>query len=230
MNKTLLGALALTMAVATSADALAKNIDLTNEEVTRVGTVEQGLDKLRVKLSRKLVVERVTKGTDSVEVNGDIDVVYEDHILREEVGAEVRGKIVAIEGEEVTYDGDDTASLSGKTIYVSFDPSCTSKDCAFGFVRPFDDTTDYCSSYSYTCSYKRVFQSESYVLAKVPTNANFSQTTVFSKKGLMKRKMEIAHGVYAPAKGGFKYAVRLRVDEDELRRVVEESKKHPGWD
>jgi len=140
--------------------------------------------------------------------------VLREKILKETVGTGVSGRIVAIEGAEVT----SGAALDRKLIYVSFDADCSAKECAFAFARAYDDTA----------GGQRLFLSEAYLLAAIPADADFRHSKVFSKKGLLKKQLTLRYGAYLPLSGTNSRAVRLELDEDEYREVARESRRHRG--
>jgi len=249
-NQMILGLAALLA----SAPAMAKTVDLSDGIIARVQAVTNGQERVRVFLNRTLVVERSTDaGTDTTNVSGDVDVVLEQHKLKETIKSGVRGKIVAIEQPNVTgtYSAGDCAGKHGQVmVYITFDPSCNDKACAWGFSRPFGlqasstYATDESGNYivhdgSYvvnpTCGAYCQSNDSLYYLSTVPANSLYSHVDTFSKKGLMKRPMNYASpignvegGVYYTTKKAVKYSIHLQVDLDELLKVVSQSVNHPG--
>ncbi|MCC7440385.1 MAG: hypothetical protein IT285_02060 [Bdellovibrionales bacterium] len=227
--------LATLVALTLSAPALADTIDFSDEVLTRVASVQNGVERLRVFLNRHLVVERTSNaGTDVGVDGGDVDVVLEEHFLREVVKGGVRGKIVAIEGDYTSsFSGYCSSSLPApKTVWVTFSPNCADKSCAFGFGRAYTQAN---GGY-YTKQCERGFDpSGRFYLVSVPANTKYTQMKTFSKKGLMKRPMtrveasnRVFGGVHLTNKP--KYSIRLQLDLDEFRRVVSETNYYPGVD
>src|SRR5690606_19109550 len=104
-------------------------IDLTNKELGRIGAVEGGLEKLRVYLSRALIVERSSEPGEATAVDTGIESILEEKILEEIVTCKVRGKLIAVEGVE-TDSTSDPSRLDSLKLYVSFDPKCEETACA----------------------------------------------------------------------------------------------------
>ncbi|MCC7440384.1 MAG: hypothetical protein IT285_02055 [Bdellovibrionales bacterium] len=222
-----------------AAPALADTVDFTDEILSRVQSVQNGQERVRVFLNRKLIVERRSDAGTDVEVNGGVDVVLEELFLRETVARGVRGKIVAIEGDLTSsYTFGACAGRQYKTVYVTFNPNCADKSCAFGFVRAHHvrQESEWVAAEGYKpiCKVREVSNDGWYFLASVPANTKYTHIQTFSKKGLMKRPMsyynntDFIGGIYATKKN--KYSIRLQVDSDELKRVIEESVNHPGVD
>ncbi|HTL12520.1 MAG TPA: hypothetical protein VL588_08545 [Bdellovibrionota bacterium] len=219
-------------ALMASTPVLAKDVKFTDGVLARVQAVQNGQERLRVYLNRTLVVERNTDaGTDTTDVHGGVDVVLEQHKLKEIIKRGTLGKIVAVEATNITgTEGESCAGKHEQLVYVTFDPSCNTKECAWAFGRKYSlQTSGY---YSYTCS-GTTSSDETYYLAAVPGNSLYSHVELYSKKGLMKRHMSFYDavsynnaGVYLTAKD--KYSIALEVDLDQLLKVVSQTVVHPG--
>jgi hypothetical protein len=132
MKKIILATLALTIAL----PALADKIEITEEvlaEITNANAVKDA----RVYISETLRIERATALQKKSEVDDSISRVVKQNILKEEISKKVRGKILAVEGDDtiVQHPSVGEAQTQIKTIYVTFDPSCEVKECAFKFQR-----------------------------------------------------------------------------------------------
>jgi hypothetical protein len=212
MKPLILSALALVLTL-TGAEAQAKNIDVTHKVLTRIQSIEGGLENLRVYVSRTLLIERSTANA--------------DRVLHEKVKKGTRGKIIAIEGSEVSVDHGYGNAPNSIRIYVSFDASCETNP--------------------HNCSVSRLFGSESYYLSQVPENADFSSVRLYSQKLLQKRQLDKhdTRNAYMAYRNDLidpisEWSVRLQIDTDELYRVIigsggqdnrtiKESKHHVGW-
>ncbi|HTL12519.1 MAG TPA: hypothetical protein VL588_08540 [Bdellovibrionota bacterium] len=241
-------------ALMASSPAMAKTVDFSDGILARVQAVQNGQERVRVFLNRTLVVERSTDaGTDTTNVSGDVDVVLEQHKLKETIKRGVRGKIVAIEQPTATgnYTAGKCDDKHGQVlVYITFDPSCNAKECAWGFSRAYGLQAN--SSYATDANGNYIVENGSYVvnptcavygqsndslwyLSKVPGNSLYSHVETYSKKGLMKRHMSYMSpmgnnegGVYYTDKKAVKYSIHLQVDLDELLKVVSQSVNHPG--
>jgi len=227
-------------ALMASAPVMAKDVDFTDGVLARVQAVQNGQGRVRVFLNRTLVVERNTDaGTDTTNVHGDVDVVLEQHKLKEIIKHRTLGKIVAVEAATITSSYEDPncdpAVRRVQTVYVTFDPSCNDKTCAWAFAREYtlsvQDPTYY-NDYKSSCAMGSL-ATDGYYLSAVPGNSLYSHVELYSKKGLMKRHMTLvapgsnsAGGIYSTA--NLKYAIRLQLDLDELLKVVSQTVVHPG--
>jgi hypothetical protein len=216
-------AFVLITTIGLSAEARAERVDLTNDVLDRVTSVENGVEKLRVYLSRQLVIERSTSAATEVEVDRDVDVVYRRKELKETLGRGIRGKIIAVEGTETSRGS--FSELSRKLIYVTFDPACTVKECAFVFGRAVEDKSEY-RRYSREYHYSRIFRSDEYHLVAAPINAEYAKTSLFSKKLLRKRPLTTRYQIQTPSNP--KYGVYLQVKENELTEVIRGKRRYPG--
>ncbi|HTL12267.1 MAG TPA: hypothetical protein VL588_07255 [Bdellovibrionota bacterium] len=220
MRKNLI-ALAATMIAGLSAQAQAKQIDLTDDVLAKVTSVQDGQARLRVYLNRTLIVERETTQQTSVDVHSDVTTSLQKKELRETIKRGVRGKIVAIEG--------DNGEANAKTIFITFSPSCNDKSCAWGFTRAHDHT--YSSySYGYYNTYSNDPAGNRYLLSALPAPAgavSYDNLKVFSKKGLLKRKMT-TDGVGLYETDPSKYSIKLQANEEELFSVIHADVNYPG--
>jgi hypothetical protein len=119
----------LVPAAMVSSEAHASNrVLFTTEILGRVQNVENGLENVRVYLSNRLVAVRSTPVGSSTSVDGSVDTVMHGQERRDIVRRASSGKIVGLESD-----------ANGIQLWVSFDSTCTTRDCAWKFINHFNN-------------------------------------------------------------------------------------------
>lgn len=122
-----LGVLALSLGLVSSSGC-AKRYILTPQEFERIEKREAATEDLRVYVSKKLIViYELEDDKKTYVVDRDIKTSSEENIVKVTIARNTRGLIVDVEDRN-----------GAPLLWVSFNPKCTIKDCAFGFVQTED--------------------------------------------------------------------------------------------
>lgn len=106
----------------------ARRLRLTPDEFERVAEREQATDRLRVYVSKKLVVHHtLADDAATYSVDRSIETSSEENVRRFVVGRRTRGLVVDSENQN-----------GAPLLWVTFDPDCGDRSCAFGFVQTED--------------------------------------------------------------------------------------------
>ena len=224
-NLSLSLALATSFALTTGAFANAGNRQaLDTDMLNRVFAVENGQNLLRVYPSRRMVIKRSTKIGSDIEVDDGVNLELNGKIRKETLKRTAAGKILKM--EKVTTFGGYAANFL--RVYVSFDQSCTTVDCAFVFENPVD--------LQYVYGWQATLLNETFQLAQIPAGGPFSQIDAIwlGRKPLFKRAMETAPAMLwsdniLDTTARRAQSLTLEIDVDELMNIEKESVVHDGW-
>lgn len=205
--------------------ALADKIEVTEEVLSEILKAD-ALKDARVYISEKLKIERATALQKTSEVDSSISRVIKQNILKEEIGKKVRGKIIAIEGETNSVSSKDSNEIFSKlrTVYVSFDPSCENKECAFKFRIPGEIHSDY-SRGTRTYSYYFKARTGDFNLSEIPVVKDMGVNSLKVGRIFKDRKLVLEGTTYSAKNKG----VKLLIDLEELRQITIEKKKYKGF-
>ncbi len=200
----------LVACIATPAALASETLSVNDSVLRQIEQVENGRENIRFRLSRKLIVERVSSTSSNTEIQRGIIVSSERHLLEEIIPTESTGKVVAIEGANVSTilrQGATCPSDTGvKTIYVTFDRDCNSKECAFGFSkmviqRPSTETVSVPmyqgmmgTTTRDTCVNTFVAYNADdnlYYLSKIPSNDNYVVQQAYSSRRIVRVPLHI---------------------------------------
>jgi hypothetical protein len=217
-------ALAVVLVSTLPAAKASDRTDLSDETLAKVAKVDKGFDRLRVYLSRKLIVVRSARLSERTDVGGGVDTILQDKVLTETIARSARGKILfqddAQANETSPYD---FARGRKNVIYVTFDPGCQTRDCAFAFAKPYERE---CSRWGGRCWNEE--RSNDYLLVGLPKVDGYTSVKVFSKRFLKKAPLSYRDNAFQASKD--KRTLRLQVNESELTEVIREKIEHPGFD
>lgn len=222
MKKFILATLALSIAL----PALADKVEV-NKEILKEIEDANALDLARVYLSKTLKIERASAAKKVSEVETGVSRVVRQNILKEEISKKVRGKIIAIEGTEDSNFVHTSDEVTKKllTIYVSFDKSCLSKDCAFAFRMP-GELRYYSHSYEFGNLYHFRKYESFFALSEIAPVKDMTITKLSVHRPILSDPKLVKNGTTYYAKGK---SVKLLIDLSELKEITINKIKHGGF-
>jgi hypothetical protein len=214
-------------AVATIQVHASDRATLTGDILSRVQSVENGIERLRVYPSRRLVIQRSASLGSETTVDGSVDTLFEGKIRKDILSRNTPGKILAVEEVESV----DGAVVPEKTdrLIVSFDSSCTTRSCAFIFENP---PLGERSRWGSLLTLSR--RGTSFFLAAYPADAEVTRVDALwvGRKPFFWRKMErfARHGDWLNVyenKGWNPFVLEVKLHE--LTDIEHETVKYDGW-
>ncbi|MEK7690866.1 MAG: hypothetical protein AAB425_07585, partial [Bdellovibrionota bacterium] len=155
--------------------------------LNRILAVENGQNLIRVYPSRRLVIASSTKIGSDIEVDEEVNLELNGKIRKDTLKRKAAGKILSVENLTVK----DGVKVNFTRLYISFDQSCTTVECAFVFENPLVREW-----HNYSYYFKRT--SGSFQLSSIPSAGPFSQIDAMwlGRKPVFFRKMEVVPSGY----------------------------------
>ncbi len=194
-------------------------VTLNHEILERIQSVENGINRVRVYPSRRLVIQRSTTLNSETRVDDSVETQFDGKIRKDILGFSKPGKILAV--EKIESFGRTSAPENTLRLVVSFDSDCTTRSCAFIFENPVIRQEYSPNRYHLDRS------GTSFLLADFPDDSETPRVDALwiGHKPLFWRKLSRDFNVFR--NHGKDFALQVKVDE--IMNIERDTVRHDGW-